>query len=183
MKFPEKSRSSTGRLFTWDEVRRLLDKESMRRAEYITRILDALREKYGDQVIEIAAQVIYNIGYEKGAVRARLMQEKGASNDLPSLANLVSHEIARLYLGNQVEIHDDELVIREDYCPLIKKWSDMGLPEDQITGYCRLFDQVDKGMVEGYNQDFVAELTGCAGLAKNGYCGMVVSCKAEKTRE
>ena len=183
MEFPEKSRSTTDKLFTWDEVRKLLDKESMRRAEYITRILEALRDQYGDQVIEVAAQVIYNIGHEKGALRAKLMQEKGQSNDLPNLANLVSHEIARLYLGNTVEIHDEEIVIREDYCPLIKKWSDMGMPEEKIAGYCRLFDQVDKGMVEGYNQEFVAELTGCEGLAGKGYCGMVVSWKPEKTPE
>ena len=180
MKVPEKSNSTTDRVFTWDEVRKLLDKESMRRAEYISRILEALGEKYGGDVFDIAAKVIYNIGHEKGALRAKLMQEQGQPNDLPNLANLVSHEIAQLYLGNTVEVDNDHLVIREDYCPLIKKWSDMGLSKDKITGYCMLFDQVDKGMVEGYNQDLVAELTGCTGLASKGFCGMVVSWKPEK---
>jgi hypothetical protein len=180
MEFPEKSRSTTDRLFTWEEVRKLLDKESMRRAEYLSRILETLREKYGDEVTEIAAQVIYNIGYEKGAQRASLMQEHGQPNDLPNLAHLVSHEIAQLYLGNTAEIHDEQLVIREDYCPLIKKWNEMGFPDEKIIGYCQLFDQVDKGMVEGYNPDFVAELTGCSGLARKGYCGMVVSRRPEK---
>ncbi len=179
MQIPDKSTSTTDKLFTWDEVRQLLDKESMRRAEYISRILEALREKYGDEVIDIAARVIYDLGHEKGVLRARLMQEKGQPNDLPNLANLISHEIARLYLGNTVDVSEDELVVRENYCPLIKKWNDMGLPDDKIVAYCALFDQVDKGMVEGYNPDFVADLTGCLGLANKGYCGMVVRMRPE----
>ena len=178
--YPRRSKNTSDRLFTWEEVRALLDKEAMRRAEYIARILEALREKYGDEVMSIASKVIYNLGYEKGAMRAEVMEKKGQPNDLPNLANLVSHEIAQLYLGNTTEIQGEKMVVREDYCPLITKWSDMGFPDDKIIGYCMLFDQVDKGMVEGYNPDFVAELSGCWGLKSKGYCGMLVRPKAEK---
>jgi hypothetical protein len=175
--FPEQSHQTTEKLFTWDEVRSLLDKETMRRAEYIARILEALREEYGDRVLSIARQAIYNIGYEKGAKRAELVADQGEANDLYSLAKLVSHDMAQLYLGNEVEVVEDRMVVRETYCPLPRKWKQIGFTDDQIVGYCLLFDQVDKGMVEGYNPKYEAMLTGCKDLALLGYCQMVVQAK------
>lgn len=172
--YPRRSSQTTDKLFTWDEVRALLDKETMRRAEYIARILEALQDKFGDEVMEIAAKVIYALGYEKGAMRAEMVRAAGADPDLPSLAKLVSHATAQLYLGNRVEANQDEMVVKEEYCPLLVRWADMGFAEDKIIGYCMLFDQVDKGMVEGYNPDFTAELSGCWGLAEKGYCQMLV---------
>lgn len=174
MDFPARSQTETDRLFTWDEVRTLLDKESMRRSEYIARILEALREKFGDEVIKIAGQAIYNIGYEKGANRAKLVKEQGQENDLSSLAGLISHPTAQLYLGNKVEVADDRMIVTEDYCPHPKKWKEMGFPMEKVVSYCMLFDQVDKGMIEGYNKAFEAELTGCWNLGKSGACQMFV---------
>jgi L-2-amino-thiazoline-4-carboxylic acid hydrolase len=178
MEFPEKSRSTTDRLFTWDDVRKLLDKESMRRAEYIAKILTGLSKRFGEQVYSEAARVIYQIGYEKGQARAQAMQDEGGENDLESLARLISHETAQLYLGNKVEVQASQMVVMEDYCPLPRKWKEMGLSDSEIVSFCLLFDQVDKGMVEGYNEDFVACLSGCQGLAKDGYCQMVVKQKS-----
>jgi hypothetical protein len=174
MEFPERSHSTTDKLFTWDEVRALLDKESMRRAEYLARILESLRKHYGDQVLEIASRVIYDLGYEKGQARARLVQQAGDETDLPSLAKLVSHDMARLYLGNSADVTADPMLIRETYCPLPRKWREIGMDDETIVAYCHLFDQVDKGMVEGYNPSFEAALSGCTGLAQNGFCQMVV---------
>jgi hypothetical protein len=174
MEFPEKSRSTTDKLFTWEEVRKLLDKETMRRAEYIARILIKLSEFYGGDVFTVAAHVIYQIGFEKGRARARFVEAEGSENNLENLAKLVSHETAKLYLGNEVEVKPDQLLVREDYCPLPRKWKEMGLPEDQIVSFCFLFDQVDKGMVEGYNREFEAHLSGCRDLAETGHCQMLV---------
>jgi hypothetical protein len=177
MSFPERSKCTTEQVFTWDEVRELLDKEVMRRAEYIARILETLQEKFGAEVLEIAAKVIYDIGYEKGEMRARLVNEKGQDNDLTCLAQLISHKMSQLYLGNSVEIDGIGLSVREDYCPLPRKWKQMGLPDAKIISYCLLFDQVDKGMVEGFNHEFEAELSGCKGLAENGFCEMIIRAK------
>lgn len=174
MNFPKRSKHSTEQVFSWEEVRELLDKEAVRRADYIARILENMREVFGDKVFEIAAEVIYNIGYEKGKIRARLAKEKGQNNDLTCLAQLVSHRTAQLYLGNNVEIDGDTMFVREDYCPLPVKWKEMGLPDDKIISYCLLFDQVDKGMVEGFNPAFEAMLSGCKGLAEKGFCEMIV---------
>jgi hypothetical protein len=175
--FPERSHRSTDKVFTWDEVRALLDKETMRRAEYIAHILEALREEYGDRVLSIAKQAIYNIGYDKGAKRAELVASQGQANDLNNLAKLVSHDMAQLYLGNEVEVVENRMVVRETYCPLPRMWKEMGFPDEQIVGYCLLFDQVDKGMVEGYNPKYEAMLTGCRDLALMGFCQMVVQAK------
>lgn len=176
--FPENSQKTTDKQFTWEEVRALLDKESMRRAEYIATILEALKEKYGEEVMTIAAKAIYNIGYEKGKMRAELVKESKKENDLPSLAKLVSHEMAQLYLGNSVEVGEDQMTVRETYCPLPRRWKEMMLDDEEIIGYCRLFDQVDRGMAEGYNPEFVAELSGCWKLAETGFCQMVIRRKA-----
>ena len=174
MDFPEKSHSSTNELFTWDEVRVLLDKEATRRAEYIARIIIELSSHYGEEVKKIASEVIYQIGFKKGQNRAILMKEAGKPNDLENLANLVSHKNAQLYLGNQVKVEHNWLLVTEDYCPLPRKWKEMGLPDDQIEDFCQLFDQVDKGMIEGYNQNFEVHLSGCRDLARNGICQMLV---------
>jgi hypothetical protein len=50
----------------------------------------------------------------------------------------------------------------------------MGFSPEKIVKYCLLFDQVDKGMIEGYNKDFVAELNGCKNLGQKGVCQMFV---------
>jgi len=174
MNFPEKSHNTTDKLFTWDEVRALLDKEAMRRAEYISRILLKLANLYGDGVMETAQQVIYQIGFEKGQQRARIMQSEDKAVDLDNLAKLISHPTAQLYLGNQVSVELRQMRVTEDYCPLPRKWKEMGLPDDQIVSFCLLFDQVDKGMVEGFNPNFEAHLSGCRGLSENGFCQMIV---------
>jgi hypothetical protein len=66
------------------------------------------------------------------------------------------------------------MTVTEDYCPLPRKWKEMGLADDQIVSFCILFDQVDKGMVEGYNLAYVACLSGCRDLAETGRCRMVI---------
>jgi hypothetical protein len=174
LEFPTDSGKTTGELFTWQEVKALLDKETMRRAEYVSRLLLALKEHFGDEVMHIARQVIYDMGYEKGQLRARMVAEQGEEKSLESLADLVAHKIARLYYGTTPLLSEDQLVIRETYCALPLKWKDMGMPDDQLVEFCLLFDQIDRGMVEGYNPDFAAELTGCRSLAERGYCQMVV---------
>lgn len=176
---PERSKKNTVERFTWDEVRGILDKETMRRAEYIARILRALSNRFGDEVYSIASSTIYQIGLEKGEARASLVKSNHQSNNLESLATLVHHKIAELYLGNEVEIKGSTMVVREDYCPLLKKWKDMGMSDDEVARHCMMFDQVDKGMVEGFNHDYVAELSGCWNLAERGYCEMIVREKAK----
>jgi hypothetical protein len=174
MEFPARSRKTTDQTFSWDEVRVLLDKEFMRRGEYIARILMALRERFGDEVYGIAEKVIYEIGFEKGTKRASDVITKGQERDLASLSELIAHRLSRLYFGTTAELADDTLIIREEYCPLPHKWKEMGLADIQIAELCSIFDQVDKGMVEGYNNRFGAELSGCKTLAEEGYCQMTV---------
>jgi hypothetical protein len=179
MEFPENSKVSTEKQFTWDEVRTLLDKEAMRRAEYIARLLLRLSSLYGEEVFEIAKREIYQIGFEKGQGRAKSLIKEGRENNLSNLAGLVSHEIAQLYLGNSVTVDDERMTVIENYCPLPRKWKEMGLDDGQIIELCLIFDQVDKGMVEGYNNSFEASLTGCHGLHEKGLCQMVI-CRKEQ---
>ncbi len=175
--FPPKSNSVVNDTFTWDEVKGFLDKEYMRRAEYIADIILAMKERYGDEVYEIVKQVIYQIGFEKGQLRAQVVKEKGQDNDLQSLAELVAHRLSRMYYGTTPEVSENKLVVRETYCPLPIKWKEMGMSDEEIVRFCLMFDQVDKGMVEGYNEKFVAELTGCRGLSERGFCQMIVRLK------
>ena len=177
MEFPEKSKRTTEETFTWDEVKALLDKEFMRRAEYIAKIVTALKEKFGDKVIDETKKVIYNIGYEKGKARAAIVKAKGEEPTLENLAELIAHKTSKLYFGTTPELTENKLVIREDYCPLPRKWKEMGFTDKEIIEFCLMFDQVDKGMVEGYNDSFKAELSGCKTLAEKGYCQMVVEKK------
>jgi hypothetical protein len=172
--FPTKSESVVNETFTWDEVKGFLDKEYMRRAEYIADIVLAMKERYGEEVFEIVSKVIYDIGYKKGQGRAAIVKQRGLNNDLNSLAELVSHRLSRLYYGTTPDLSEGQMVIKETYCPLPIKWKEMGMNDEEIVKFCLMFDQVDKGMVEGYNDKFAAELTGCKGLSDCGFCQMVV---------
>ena len=172
--FPAQSGRSTDDVFTWDEVKAIMDKEIMRRAEYVTGVVEAMRERFGDEALEIAAQAIYQIGYRKGKARSELVQAEGKANDLPSLSELVAHKMARLYLGTTAEMKLGALTVRETYCPLPVYWKSIGMSDAETVRYCKIFDQVDKGMVEGYNPLLTADLGGAEELARLGYCQMVV---------
>jgi L-2-amino-thiazoline-4-carboxylic acid hydrolase len=174
LQFPARSHRSTDQVFTWDEVKAIMDKEITRRAEYVTTIILAMKERFGDEAYQVAAQAIYNIGYRKGQARAALVQEQGKANDLESLSELIAHKMSRLYLGTTTEVQPGELTVCETYCPLPVYWKSAGLPDAENVRFCKIFDQVDKGMVEGYNPSFAAELGGAEELATKGYCHMVV---------
>jgi len=172
--FPAQSDRSTDDVFTWDEVKAIMDKEIMRRAEYVTRVVEAMRERFGDEALEVAAQAIYQIGYRKGQARSEVVKAEGKRNDLSSLSELVAHKMARLYLGTTAEMKLGALTVRETYCPLPVYWKSIGMSDAETVRYCKIFDQVDKGMVEGYNPSLTADLGGAEELARLGYCQMIV---------
>jgi hypothetical protein len=177
MDFPTKSGGSTDETFDWDFVKTLLDKEFHRRAEYVTKIVMAFKERYGDEAFDLARETIYNIGYEKGQTRAKIAEDSGDPISLENLAGQVAHQVSRLYFGTVPQLEDNKLVVREYYCPLPLKWKQMGFNDDEIVELCLMFDQVDKGMAEGYNANWTADLTGCRTLAEKGYCQMVIRAK------
>lgn len=174
LQFPLHSNRSTDKVFTWDEVKAIMDKEIMRRAEYVTKIILAMKERFGEEAYQVASQAIYDIGYTKGQARSVLVQEQGKPNDLESLSDLVAHKMAKLYLGTTAEVQPGQMTVCESYCPLPVYWKSAGLSDAENIRFCRIFDQVDKGMVEGYNPDFTAELGGADELATKGYCQMTV---------
>jgi hypothetical protein len=177
--FPSESHRSTDETFTWEEVKEIMDKQIMRRAEYVTSVIQAMRERFGEEALDVAAEAIYQIGYKKGFARSELVLSQGQTNDLESLSELIGHKMSKLYLGTTTEVSGDELRVKETYCPLPVYWKSTGMPDDEIVRFCKIFDQVDKGMIEGYNQDLVTELSGAEELALQGYCQMVVRQKPE----
>ena len=174
LEFPLQSHCSSDETFTWDEVKAIMDKEIKRRAEYVTSVIMAMRSRYGEEALEIAAEAIYQIGYQKGKARSETVLEQGEKNDLESLSELIAHKMSRLYLGTTTEIQQDRLMVKETYCPLPVYWKSIGMPDEDVVRFCKIFDQVDKGMVEGYNSDFTTDLSGAEELALQGFCQMVV---------
>jgi hypothetical protein len=172
--FPERSQVTSDETFTWEEVRGIMDKEIKRRAEYVTAVVQAMRERYGDEVLDIAGQAIYQIGYRKGTARAEMARGQGQQNDLHSLSELVAHRTARLYLGTTVEVEAERMTSTETYCPMPAYWKSIGFSDTEVRRFCWMFDQVDRGMVEGYNPEFTADLGGAEQLAQHGYCQMIV---------
>lgn len=177
LEFPLESHRSTDETFTWEEVKEIMDKQIMRRAEYVTSVIQAMREHFGEEALEVAAEAIYQIGYQKGVARSELVVSQGEANDLKGLSELIAHKMSRLYLGTSTEVSGNELKVKETYCPLPVYWKSIGMPDDEIVRFCKIFDQVDKGMIEGYNSDFTTELSGAEELALQGYCQMVVRLK------
>lgn len=180
LQFPRESHRTTDETFSWSEVKAIMDREIMRRAEYVTTIIRAMKDRFGEEALQVAAEAIYQIGYRKGKARAELVRSQGKENDLASLSELIAHKLARLYLGTTTELAGKELVVRETYCPLPVYWKAAGLSDDETLQLCRIFDQVDQGMIEGYNPAFQAELGGAAELARLGYCQMVIRHRVDK---
>jgi hypothetical protein len=180
LQFPRQSHQASDQTFTWDEVKAIMDKEIMRRAEYVTNIVLAMKERFGEEALDVAADAIYQIGHRKGKARSELVQGQGKQTDLASLSELIAHKMARLYLGTTTEMKMGELTVRETYCPLPVYWKSAGMSDADTVRFCKIFDQVDKGMVEGYNPAFEAELGGAEGLARLGYCQMIVRHKQPK---
>jgi hypothetical protein len=180
LEFPSESQRSTDELFTWDEVKEIMDKQIKRRAEYVTSVIQAMREHFGEEALDVAAEAIYQIGYQKGIARSELVADQGEDTDLESLSELIGHKMSRLYLGTTTEVDGDALTVRETYCPLPVYWKSIGMADDEIVRFCKIFDQVDRGMVEGYNSEFTTDLGGAEELALQGYCQMVVRRKTAK---
>lgn len=181
MEFPGHSNRSTDETFTWDQVKAIMDKEIKRRAEYVTAVILAMRDRYGEEALEVAAEAIYQIGYKKGKARSGLVLEDGQENDLESLSELIAHKMSRLYLGTTTQIEGGQLRVKESYCPLPVYWQSIGMSDTEVVRFCKIFDQVDKGMVEGYNDKFTTDLSGAEELAQEGYCQMVVRQKESKS--
>jgi hypothetical protein len=110
----------------------------------------------------------------KGVARSELIRGQGEDNDLESLSKLIGHKMSTLYLGTTTEVDGDQLTVRETYCPLPVYWKSIGMADVEIVRFCKIFDQVDKGMIEGYNSEFTTDLGGAEELALQGYCQMVV---------
>jgi hypothetical protein len=180
MEFPMHSHRSTDESFTWTEVKAIMDKEIKRRAEYVTAVIIAMRDRFGEEALDIAAEAIYQIGYQKGQARSEQVLEEGQANDLESLSELIAHRMSRLYLGTTTSIEGGQLQVKETYCPLPVYWKSIGMSDEEVVQFCHIFDQVDKGMVEGYNPDLTTDLSGAEELAEKGYCQMVVRPKAGK---
>lgn len=174
MHFPERSHVTSDETFTWEEVRAIMDKEIKRRGEYVTAIVQAMRDRFGDGVLDIADRAIYQIGFQKGKTRSETAREQGQQNDLQSLSELVAHRTAKLYLGTKVEVEEERMTSSETYCPLPAYWKSIGFTDTEVRRFCWMFDQVDRGMVEGYNPEFTADLGGAEQLAQHGYCQMIV---------
>jgi hypothetical protein len=174
MHFPERSHVNSDETFTWEEVRAIMDKEIKRRGEYVTAIVQAMRDRFGDGVLDIAGQAIYQIGYQKGKARSEMARGQGQQNDLQSLSELVAHRTAKLYLGTRVEVEAERMTSTETYCPMPAYWKSIGFTDTEVRRFCWMFDQVDRGMVEGYNPEFTADLGGAEQLAQHGYCQMIV---------
>ncbi len=114
LEFPQQSHQTSDQTFTWDEVKAMMDKEIMRRAEYVTSVVQAMKERFGDEALTVAAEAIYQIGYRKGKTRSELVREQGKENSLESLSPLIAHKMAQLYLGTTVEMNLGELTVREN---------------------------------------------------------------------
>ncbi len=172
--FPEKSHRGSDQTFTWNEVKAIMDKEIKRRTEYVTAVVLATQEKFGDGALDVAAEAIYQIGYKKGKARSEVVAEQGQDNNLESLSKLIAHKMSKLYLGTTTSVDGDQLTVRETYCPLPVYWQSIGMSDDDVVKFCKIFDQVDKGMVEGYNSKYTTDLGGAEELALNGFCQMIV---------
>ena len=153
MDFPKQSHRTTDETFTWEEVKAIMDKEIMRRAEYVTAVIQSMRERFGEEALEVAAEAIYQIGYKKGKARSELVIDHGQDNDLESLSEFVAHKMARIYLGTTAEVEGNQMRVSETYCPLPVFWRSIGMSDDEVVRFCKIFDQVD---YQGYH-DYIAE--------------------------
>ena len=173
LRFPKKSRQDTDLRFTLDEIREEMDRAIMARGEFLAEILLRLKKIYGDNVINVATEAIYDIGYRKGKKIASRVPE----NTLENFPKEFSNRLDGLYWGFFAEKKGDTLDTYLEYCPLSRKWEEMGLSDAQIIELCTMSDTIDKGVIDGYNDKYTAVNSGCRTLAETGCCRMLIKHK------
>ncbi len=170
LNFPKKSGQETEEKFSLDEIREEMDRAIMARGEFLAEILLRLKKIYGQNVVDVAREAIYDIGYRKGKKIASRVTE----NTIENFSKEFSSRLDGLYWGFFAEKKGDSLDTYVEYCPLSRKWEEMGLSDDQIVELCDMSDAIDKGVIDGYNDKYTAENSGCRTLAETGCCRMMV---------
>ncbi len=172
MEFPTKSKQTTSETYTFEEVRGLMDRLHFARAEYLASILLALQARFGDEVMKIAGDAIFEIGRHQGQQLGKLSKDKSLAD---FAEGFMGDKFDRPYWGYVIEQSSDKLVTGYmEYCPLPRKWKDMGLPDDQIQKLCSTCDNIDKGLAAGYPGGVQEENSGVRTLSTEGRCRMTI---------
>ncbi len=172
MEFPAKSSHTTHKTFTFEELRAVLDRMNFSRAESVTMIVMRMRERFGEEAVEVAKQAIYDIGYKAGQAMAANAKDKELGTFLDGF---LGDEIEQLYWGWTLEQKSDQAIVGHvEHCPLPRKWKQMGLSDQQMIELCGIFDYVDKGITAGFNEALEIENSGVSTLSSAGYCRMAM---------
>ena len=101
-------------------------------------VMNALKERYGDEIWEIAGKALYDIGYQRGKEVAQTM--KIDPEDARSVGRIFDFEDSSTGIkGEWVESGKKRAVKREYFCPLSPT---LALCPDICT---RLFDALERG--------------------------------------
>ena len=144
-------------------------------------LVKALRDKYGDEVIEIVKKA----NYESGKVAGRNAAKALGKNDLATIADLFGRSVGtKLFNPEVIEESKNRVVIHWRSCPvppLLLTFKERGFPSNYLQFLCPILEAFDNGFVEGFNPKLTAMTppeVGETGLNEDGaFCTIVISKK------
>jgi len=137
------------------------------RALYLLFIKREMEKTDIPNVEAILAKAIYSYGKYKS---------KGKEFKTPkAFINLISNPLSNLVMeGKVVEESEEEIILRENYCPLYQAWKEAGCSTEEIVRLCRIADWVDIGMID--SSPISVEF--CGNMPEAGeYCQMKITKK------
>lgn len=161
------------KVFPWETVRNWLEALDARRAETLVYWIGALRERFGDEVLQITKKATFSRGENAG----KAVAEKDKDTTIAGIVRIMtSPEFSRDYYSTKVvEADEKRAVIRFYRCPLVETWKRMGLSKEEILTIDDIVSEVDQGIVKGYNPKFSLKSTKAAGYLRDGFCQMTVT--------
>lgn len=164
-----------------ETCKELVSGEIATRGLIVGLVAKPLRERYGDDVLEI----IRNANYEAGKVAGRNAAKALARNDLAAIADLFGRSTATKQFNPEiVEETEDRVVIHWRSCPipsLLVNFKEKVFPDDYLDFLCPILELFDNGFVEGFNPNLTAKTppqTGETYLNKKGdFCTIIISKK------
>ncbi len=115
------------------------------RATWFALMVEEARKRGLDD--EFASASVFRCGQFHG------MNKYPRTDDLPTFAKAFANEdVVNCFEMDVFESDDEKLSIDFHYCPLVKAWQKLGVPEDQIPRLCDMAMDGDRGIIDTYEK-------------------------------
>ncbi|MEJ2039579.1 MAG: L-2-amino-thiazoline-4-carboxylic acid hydrolase, partial [Desulfosarcinaceae bacterium] len=135
------------------------------RATWVALLYRSFKEALPEEEVQrLARRAIFEFG---------LMKAKKDPEDFSPRAWVQKHvdKGSAEVFDSDIEIHDDHAVQQMKFCPLVEAWREMGCTPEEITLFCDIAMEGDRGRAAGHGVEMDLSKTIAKG---DGCCRLVI---------